>query len=67
MYKTRLRGVTNFFSVGFNPIDINDIFDICNYSINRKWYKIMFSLIKKIFIGSLIGLVNGFNYISAFH
>ena len=30
--------------------------------MKRTWYKIMFGLIKKIFIGLLTGLVNGSNY-----
>ena len=30
--------------------------------MKRTWYKIMFGLIKKIFIGLLIGLVNGYNH-----
>ena len=30
--------------------------------MNRTWYKIMFGLILKIFIGLLTGLVNGSNH-----
>ena len=60
--KTGLTGVLNFFSVDFNPIDTNDILDIHKYLMKRTWYKIMFGLIKKIFIGLLTGLVNGSNH-----
>ena len=31
MTKTRLKGIGNFFSVDFNPIDTNDILDIHKY------------------------------------
>ena len=61
MKKTGLKGVVKFFSVDFNPID-NDILDIHKYLMKRTWYKIMFGLIKKIFIGLLTGLVNGSNH-----
>ena len=30
--------------------------------MEKTWYKVMFGLIKKIFIGLLIGLVNGSNH-----
>ena len=50
------------FLIDFNPIDTNDILDIHKYLMKRTWYTIMFELIKKIFIGLLTGLVNGFNH-----
>ena len=62
MKKTGLKGVINFFSVDFNPIDTNNILDIHKYLMKRKWYQIMFVLIKKIFIGLLTGLVNESNH-----
>ena len=31
MKKTGLKGIVNFFSVEFNPIDTNDILDIYRY------------------------------------
>ena len=62
MKKTVLKVVVKFFSIDFNPIDINDILDIYKYLIKRTWCKIMFGLIMKIFIGLLTGLVNGSNY-----
>ena len=40
----------------------NDISDIHKYLMKRTRYKIMFGLIKKIFIGLLTGLVNGSNH-----
>ena len=52
----------NFFSVDFNPIDTNNILDICKYLMKRTWYEIMFGLITKIFIELLTGLVKGSNY-----
>ena len=35
MKKTRLSGVVKFSSVDFNPIDTNNILDICKYLMNR--------------------------------
>ena len=52
-----------FLSVGFNPIETNNILDIHKYLMKRTWHKIVFGLIKEIFIGLLIGLVNGSNHI----
>ena len=46
--KTGLKGAVKLFSVHFNPIDTNDIFDSHKYLMKRMWYKIMFGLIKKI-------------------
>ena len=62
MKKTGLKGVLIFFSAAFNSINTNDILDIHKYLMKRTWYKIMFGLIKKIFIGLLIGLVNAYNH-----
>ena len=62
MKKTGLKGVVKFFSVDFNPIDTNDILDIHKYLMKRTWYKTMFGLIRKIFVGLLTGLVNGSNH-----
>ena len=62
MKKTGLQGVVNCFSVDVNPIDTIHILDIHKYLIKRTWYKIMFGLIKKIFIGILTGLVNRCNH-----
>ena len=42
--------------------DANDILYIHNYLMKRTRYKIMFGLIKKIFIGLLTCLVNGSNH-----
>ena len=61
MKKTGLSGIVKFSSVDFNPIDTNDISDIHKYLMKRTCYKIMFKLIKKIFIGLLTGLVNECN------
>ena len=51
-----------FFSIDFNPIDINDVLDIRKYLMKITCYKIMFGLIKKIFNGSFTDLVNGSNH-----
>ena len=60
--KTGLKGVVNFFSVDFNPIDTIDVLDIHKYLMKITGYKIMLGLIKKLFIGLLTGLVNGSNH-----
>ena len=57
-----LGGVSKLFSVDFNLIDTKNILDIPKYLMNRTWYKIMFELIKKIFVGLLTGLVNWSNH-----
>ena len=57
-----LGGVAKLFSVDFNLIDTKNILDIPKYLMNRTWYKIMFELIKKIFVGLLTGLVNWSNH-----
>ena len=54
--------MVNFFCVDFNPIDNNDILDIHKYLINRKGYKIMCWLTKKIFIRLLTGIVSAYNH-----
>ena len=61
MEKAGLKKVVKFFSVGFDPTDI-DILDIHKYLMKRAWYKIIFALIKKIFIGLLSSIVNVYNY-----
>ena len=59
--KTGLKEVS-FFLFDFSPIDTNDILDIHKYLMKRTWYKIMFGLIKKIFIGLLTGIGNRSNH-----
>ena len=51
MKKARLKEVVNFFAIDFKPIDTKDILDIHKYLMKRKWYKIMFKLIKKYLLG----------------
>ena len=48
----------NFLSVDFNPIETNNFLDI-HKNLIKITYKIMFGLIKKIFIGLLTPLGNG--------
>ena len=50
MKKTGLKWIVILFSVDFNPIDANYILDIHKYLMKGTWYKIMFELIKKVFI-----------------
>ena len=45
MKKTVLKGVVNFFSIDFNPIDNKDILNIHKYLMKRNWYKIFFGLV----------------------
>ena len=61
IYTYILKGVVIFFAVDLNAIDTNNILDIHNYLMKRTCYKIIFGLIKKIFIG-LNGLVYGSNH-----
>ena len=65
--KLRLKGIVKFFCVGFSSIDTNDILDVLKHSMKRKWYKIMFGLIKKMFIVLLSNIVNGSIIQSACH
>ena len=48
--KTGLKGNVKSFSVDLNHIDTNDILDIHKYLVKGKLYKIMFALIKKMFM-----------------
>ena len=50
------------FSLDFNSIDSKDVLYIHKYLMKGTWSKIMFGLIKKIFIGLLIGIVNASNH-----
>ena len=50
-----------FCSVHFNPIYTNNILDVHKYLMKKKRYQIKFGLIRKTFIGLLIGLVNESN------
>ena len=57
-----VKGVVKVFSLIFNLIDTNNITDIHKYLMKKTLYKIMFGLIKKIFIRLLTGLVNDANH-----
>ena len=50
------------FSVHFNPIDTNNNIDIHKYLMKGKRHKIMFRLIKKIFIRLLSGIISASNH-----
>ena len=52
------KGVVKFCSVDFYSIDTRNILDIHKYFMKRTWYKIIFGLVNKIFIGLFTGLVN---------
>ena len=60
--KTGLKGIVQFFSVDFNPIDTNDILDIHESLMKGTLYKIMFTLIKEISIGLLTGIESASNH-----
>ena len=45
--KTGLKGYVHFFSVGYNIIDTNDIFDIHKYLMKETSYKIMPGFFRK--------------------
>ena len=62
MKKAGLKCVVKFFSVDFNPIDNDDVLVTHKCLMKRTWYKIMFGLIKKIFMGLLINIVNASNH-----
>ena len=62
MKNTGLKGVVKCFSVDLNSIDTNNILDIDKYLMKRAWYKIMFGLTEKVFIGLLTILVSASNY-----
>ena len=49
---------------GLEGVNTNDTLGIHKYLMTRKWYKIMFGLIKKIFIWLLTGLHNRSNHIN---
>ena len=55
--KTGLNGYAYEFSVDYNIIKTSIIIDINNY-LMKKWYKIMFGIIKKMFILLLSSIVN---------
>ena len=51
------------FVVNYRAFDISNIINIHKYLIKKSKYKIMFVLVRKMFIELLIGLVNGSNHI----
>ena len=59
--ENRIKKKCDFFSVDFSPNDTNDILHIYRYLMKGNWYKIMFRLIKKMFMGLLISIVNASN------
>ena len=60
--KTWFKGIVIVFSVEFNPTDTNDILNIHWCLIKRKWYKITFGIIKKLFDVLLRNIVHRFSY-----
>ena len=56
MKKAGLKGIVKFSTVDLNAIGIDDILAIHKYIMKGKWYKIMFELIKNIFIELLRSL-----------
>ena len=59
MKKTGLKGVEKIIYVEFNPIGTNNISHVHTNLMKTTWYKLMFGLIKKIFIEFLTSLANG--------
>ena len=58
MTKTGLTGVVKLFFSWFNPIGTNHLSDVHKYVMKKTWYKIIFGLIKKMFIRLLTGMVS---------
>ena len=58
--KTGLKGIVECFFVDFNPIDTKDILRM--FLMKGTWYKIMFGIVKKMFMRLLISIVNSSNY-----
>ena len=54
--------IVKCFSADFNPNNTNDILGIQKYLMKRTRYKLMFGLIKQIFIGFLTGIVSTSNH-----
>ena len=59
---TRLKGIVNFFSIDFNPVDINHILDIHKYLMKGKQFKIMLGIIKNMVIVVLTSTVSASNH-----
>ena len=59
---TRLKGIVNFFSIDFNPVDINHILDIHKYLMEGKQFKIMLGIIKNMVIVVLTSTVSASNH-----
>ena len=57
MKKAGLKGIAEIFSV-----DFNDVLDTHKYLMKGTWFKIMFGLIKKIFIGLVTDIASASNY-----
>ena len=62
MKKTGLNECVYDFAVDYRAFDTSNIIDIHKYLTKKTWYKIMFGLIKKMFISLLTGLVNGYKH-----
>ena len=62
MKKAGLKRPVKIFSADFNAIYTNHILDVQKYLMKGTWHKIMFELIKKIFIRLLTDIVSTSNY-----
>ena len=60
--KAVLNGYVYEFSVHYTIIDNSNIISIHKYLMKKTWYKIMYGIIKKMFIVGLSSIVNAFNY-----
>ena len=59
---TGLSGYVYQFSANYNIIDTGNIINIYKCLMKKTWYKIMFRIIKKMFIKLLTGPVSSPNY-----
>ena len=56
--KTGWKGSVKVFSIDYNAINTSNISDIHRCLIKNTWYKIIFGIIKKIFIVLLTSCIN---------
>ena len=62
MKKNRIKWMCVHFSVDYTVFNTSNIIDIHKYLMKKHDTKIMFGLIKKVFIVLLTGLFNGSNH-----
>ena len=65
MNKTGPKGSVKLFSVDYNAIDNNDFLDIHRYLMKDTLYKIIFAIIKRMFVVLLTSLINVSSIVNA--